>query len=44
MVDGTIIIKKSNGESVIMKTDNTVEQIDKFGEVKFKQDERAKLH
>lgn len=29
MADDTVIIKKSNGESVIMKPDNTVEQIDK---------------
>lgn len=42
--DDTVIIKKSNGESVIMKPDNTIEQIDKFGVVKFKQDDQSKLH
>jgi len=44
MMDDTVIIKKSSGESVIMKPDNTIEQIDKFGEVKFKQDDQSQLH
>ena len=44
MQDDTVIIKKKNGESVIMKPDNTIEQIDKFGEVKFKQDDHKHLH
>jgi len=44
MADDTVIIKKSSGESVIMKPDNTIEQIDKFGEVKFKQDDQSQLH
>ena len=29
LTDDTVIIKKANGESVIMKPDNTVEKIDK---------------
>jgi len=29
LVDDTVIIKKANGESVIMKPDSTVEKIDK---------------
>lgn len=40
MTDGTTIIKKASGESVIMKPDNSVEKIDKFGNLKFKQDDR----
>jgi len=39
MTDGTTIIKKASGESVIMKPDNSIEKIDMFGNLKFKQDD-----
>jgi len=40
MTDGTTIIKKASGESVIMKPDNSIEKIDMFGNLKFKQDDK----
>jgi len=39
-----VIIKKENGESVILKNDNTIENIDQFGNIKFKQDDANHLH
>lgn len=39
-----MIIRKENGESVILKTDDTVENIDQFGNIKFKQDDANHLH
>lgn len=44
MTDGTVIIKKANGESVILNNDNTIENIDQFGQIKFKQDDSNHLH
>jgi len=44
LVDGTVIIKKASGESVIMGTDNKVQKIDKFGQIMFKQNDQEHLH
>lgn len=44
LTDDTVIIKKGSGESVILKPDNTVEKIDKYGNMKFRQDDRIKVH
>jgi len=43
MEDGSVIVKKENGESVIMKPDESLEILDKEGVVKGKEDFRFKL-
>lgn len=43
MDDSSIILKKENGESLIMNPDDTVEVVDADGIVKGKQDFRFKI-
>jgi len=43
MQDGAVIVRKENGESVVLKADDSVEVLDKEGVVKGKEDFRFKL-
>jgi len=43
MKDGSVIMKKANGESMILNPDDSVNVLDKDGEVKGREDFRFKL-
>jgi len=43
MEDDSVIVKKANGESIILKPDESVEVVDKEGVVKGKEDTRFKV-
>jgi len=43
MEDDSVIVKKGNGESVILKPDDSIEVLDKEGVVKGKEDARFKV-
>jgi len=43
MEDDSVIVKKADGETIILKPDESVEVLDKEGKVKGKEDSRFKV-